>query len=76
MVGWRERQKTVRQLDEREIWQSDLSEDEKEHLARAWEETLDVERQRDRKARRNDVVRDYYQDLYERSRHAEEDRDR
>ncbi|MFV1589918.1 relaxase/mobilization nuclease domain-containing protein [Phaeobacter sp. JH20_39] len=73
---WRERQRAVSQLTEREIWQSDLVEDEKEHLAKAWEETLDSERRRETKGQRNETMRDYYKILYERTRNEEKSRER
>ncbi|MEX5576685.1 relaxase/mobilization nuclease domain-containing protein [Pseudophaeobacter sp. A-200-2] len=68
MELWRERQSIVTQLSEEEIWRSDLAEDEKEQLARAWEETLDSERRKASKGLRNETVRDYYEILHERTR--------
>ncbi len=72
---WRERQNLVNQLSEQEIWQSDLAEDEKEQLAKAWEESLDVERRREMKGQRNETMRDYYEILYERSKNEEKERE-
>ncbi|MDE4063243.1 relaxase/mobilization nuclease domain-containing protein [Phaeobacter gallaeciensis] len=72
---WRERQNSVNQLSEQDIWQSELTEDEKEQLGKAWEETLDVERRREMKGQRNETVRDYYELLYERSKNKEKGRE-
>lgn len=76
MELWRERQSIVTQLTEEEIWRSDLAEDEKEQLARAWEETLDSERRRASRGLRNETVRDYYEILHERTREDEEEFER
>ncbi|WP_217354364.1 hypothetical protein [Ruegeria arenilitoris] len=64
------------QLTEEEIWRSDLAEDEKEQLARAWEETLVSERRKVAKGLRNETVREYYEILHERTREDEEEFDR
>lgn len=76
MELWRERQSIVTQLTEEEIWRSDIAEDEKEQLARAWEETLDSERRKASKGLRNETVMDYYEILHERTREDEEEFER
>lgn len=73
---WRERHKAVRQLTERDIWRSELLEEEKEQLARAWEEASELDSRRERRAIRNDFVRDYYKILSERSQDEAEDQER
>jgi hypothetical protein len=73
---WRERQSIVSQLTEEEIWRSDLAEDEKEQLARAWEETLNSERRKASKGLRNETVRDYYEILHERTMQDDDELER
>ena len=67
MALWRERQNVVGEIDERDIWQSELREEEKEQLARAWEETLESKRRIEAKGLRNDTMLDYYEMLYQRT---------
>lgn len=64
---WADRNRSIRGLSERDIWQSDLKEEEKERLARAWSDNVELEQRRDRRGGRNATVTDFYAELYERS---------
>jgi hypothetical protein len=66
MAPWRERRSVVGEIDERDIWQSEFREEEKEQLARAWEETLEAKRRIELKGLRNDTMRDFHEIVYER----------
>ncbi|MDA5555802.1 relaxase/mobilization nuclease domain-containing protein [Shimia sp. MMG029] len=73
---WHARQTAMEPLTEQDIWQSDLTEMEKAHLAKAWEEALETDRRRDVKAQRNETVRDFYALMHDRSRGAQDDLER
>ena len=76
MALWRERQNVVGEIDERDIWQSELREEEKEQLARAWEETLEAKRRIEAKGLRNDTMLDYYEMLYQRTQQDDNELER
>ena len=65
---WKERHKALEPITEKDIWQSNLKEEEREHLASAWEENIEVQRRKEGRKFRKETMRDFYEGLYEKSR--------
>lgn len=68
---WRDQNDAFRQIDQNDIWRSDLPEDAKEHLARGWEDHVQTTRARERGDLHGENAADRW-----RRRRAEEREDR
>lgn len=71
MALWKERHNALNKVTEKDIWRSDLKEDELEQLAGAWEENIESQRGKESRKLRNATVRDFYEGLYEESREVD-----
>ncbi len=67
MKLWKERHNALEKVTEKDIWRSNLREEEREQLAGAWEENVETQRGQESRKLRNATVRDFYQGLYEKS---------